>query len=542
MISFKLYLKPRRCAKPVLPLPNYFRSIAVMREQPSLTLADILEDNAVRFGSTPAYIFGGREISHRDLLHRAKHLASALATAGIDRQDRVAILSMNCIEFGEVLAMGQWSGVIVATVNFRLAPPEMAYIINNSSPRVLFFEAQYLPLIEKLRSDLPGVETYVCIGGQAVWAVDYESFVAKGQQEPPYQARPEDIACLIYTSGTTGKPKGCILGQAEMRVGAERMSIEMRAGSADRILLVMPLFHIGAMAMGQGMHFRGGTVVLHRQFEPASLLAAVRDDGITILHLAPTLVQMVLDHADTARTEFSGVHTIVYSAAAMPLPVLKRGIALIGNVFTNLYGQTEVFSSGLPRELHRPDGSDAEKRWLTSVGHPFPNTQIRIVDEEHRECAVGSAGEIIVKSAAMARGYWNNHAASIEGFRDGWCYTGDVGLIDEDGILYLVDRKKDVIISGGENIYSREVEDAVLTHPAIAECAVIGVQDEKWGESVCAVVVLRAGSQLSEADLIEYTRSLIASYKKPRCVVFAAELPKLPTGKINKVELRKRHS
>ncbi len=514
-----------------------------MRDYLPLTFGDMMEDNAARFGSAPAYIFGGKQLTHAKLLSRAKRLSSALAKIGVRRQDRVSILSMNSLEFAEVLGAGQWSGIIIATVNYRLAPPEMSYIINNSSPRVLFFEAQYLPVIEKLRPELKGVETYVCIGGKADWALEYEAFLATGDETgAPFRAREEDIAFLIYTSGTTGKPKGCILGQREQRATAAALSVEMRSGPTDRILLVMPLFHIGAMLMGQGMHFRGGTVVLHRQYDPADLLAAIRNDGVTVLHLAPTLVQMMLEHPDLGKTDFSKVHTIVYSAAAMPLPVLKRGMELIGNVFVNLYGQTEVSSSGLARELHRPDGSEREKGWLTSVGHPFPNTLIKIVDDEGRECPVGVAGEIVVKTVNMARGYWNNHAATLETFRDGWCHSGDVGKFDEDGMLYLVDRKKDVVISGGENIYSREVEDAILTHPAIGECAIIGIPDEKWGESVCAIVVLRPEKNATENEIIEHTRTLIASYKKPRSVVFAPELPKMPTGKINKVELRNRYA
>jgi acyl-CoA synthetase (AMP-forming)/AMP-acid ligase II len=424
-------------------------------------------------------------------------------------------------------------------VNYRLAAPEMAYIINDSSPRVLFFEAQYLPVIEQLRAQLPSVETYVCMGGSATWACSYDDFMAQGDPVGcSYRAQEDDIACLIYTSGTTGKPKGCILGQREMRAMAQCMSVETRSGPGDRILLVMPLFHIGATAMQLGIHFRGGAVVLHRQFDPEQLLKAVHHDGITILHLAPTLVQMALDHPAVATTDFSSVQTLVYSAAAMPLPLLKRAMDKLGNIFVNLYGQTEVFSSGLLREQHRPNGSEREKQWLTSVGQPFPNTLVRIVDDQGNICPSGTPGEIVVKSVAMARGYWNNHAATLDTFRDGWCHTGDVGVFDADGMLYLVDRKKDVIISGGENIYSREVEDAVLTHPAVSECAVIGMPDAKWGETVCAVVVFRPGQQASAEAIIDHTKTLIASYKKPKQVRVVAAIPKMPTGKIDKKALR----
>jgi acyl-CoA synthetase (AMP-forming)/AMP-acid ligase II len=510
-----------------------------MREYVKLTMGDLLEDNALRFGDQPAYIMDGVTLTHRGLLDNAKRLASALEKLGIARQDRISILSMNSIAFGEVLAMGQWSGIIVATVNFRLAPPEMEAIIIDSSPRVLFFERQYADIVAEMRDRLTSVEHYVALDGGVEWATAYEDFVATGETAgSSFRAREEDICGLVYTGGTTGRPKGCILGQREVRAGAGILATEVKGGPSDRILLVMPLFHVGAMNMGQSVHYRGGSVVLHRLFEPGALLNSVANDGVTILHLAPTLVQAVLEHPDAGTTDWSSVRTLVYSAAAMPVPVLERGIELLGDIFVNLYGSTEVMISGLARELHLPHGTEREQRWLASVGHPFPNVLVRIVDDEGRDCPAGMAGEIVVKGVAMARGYWNNHAASIATFRDGWCHTGDVGVIDEDGMIYLVDRKKDVIISGGENIYSREVEDAVLRHAAVAECAVIGVPDEKWGEAVCAVVVLRAGEAVSPEDLIAHSRTLIAGYKRPRHVLFVDALPKLPTGKVNKVALR----
>ncbi len=507
---------------------------------PSFTLGDTLEENALRFGGEPAYLVAGRSLTHAELLARARRLASALEGLGLRRQDRVAILSMNSIEFGEILACGQTSGLIVGTVSFRLAGPEMATILGDIAPKLVFFEASYAATVDALRGQLRSVEHWVCIGGSVPWASAYEDVMAAGSAEgPSFRARPEDVACLIYTSGSTGRPKGCILGQREMRLMAQTMSVEMRAGPSDRVTLVMPLFHVGAMGIGLGVHFRGGSIVLHRQFEAGALLRSIANDGVTILHLAPTLVQMLLDHPEVATTDLSRVSTLVYSAAPMPVPLLLRGLEAFGNIFVNLYGQTEVITSGLPRELHRPAGSERERGWLKSVGHPFPGTRLRIVDERGHDCPAGEPGEILVQAAAMARGYWNDHVTTMETFRDGWCHTGDIGQLDEDGMLYLVDRKKDVIISGGENVYSREVEEAVLQHPAVSECAVIALPDEKWGECVCAVIVAKPGHALTEVEVVEHTRSLIASFKKPRQVRFVSSIDKLPTGKIDKVGLRR---
>lgn len=507
-----------------------------------LSLNHLLETNAQRFRDTPAWVLGEHQLTHGQLLGRARRLASALQRSGMRKQDRVAVLSMNSIELAEALAAAQCSGIIIAPINFRLAPPEMRYIINDASPEVLIFEAQYLPVIEKLRSELPSVKTFVCIGGQTEWAQDYEAFVASGDPAGPgFTACEEDVYIIFYTSGTTGKPKGCVWGHRETLAMAQTCAGEMQSGTTDKILLVMPLFHLGAISMGLGVHFRGGTAYLHRQYEPAAALATIQKERITMLHFAPTMIHMLLEQPEAATCDFSSVRTVVYSAAPMPSPLLRRAIKLMGSVFINLYGQSEVITSGLVRDLHLPDGTERQRGWLVSVGHPFPNTLVRIVDEQGQDCPQGEPGEIITKTMAMFRGYWNNTAGTLATIRDGWCFTGDMGRLDEDGMLYLVDRKKDMIISGGENIYSREVEDAVAQHPAISECAVIGQPDPKWGETVCAVVTLKPGKQATEDEIIEHVKTLIASYKKPKTVLFVNDIPKMATGKINKIELRNRH-
>jgi acyl-CoA synthetase (AMP-forming)/AMP-acid ligase II len=504
-------------------------------------LADILRRNAVRFPYVPAYVCDGREVTHRQLHDRATALAAALGAAGLRRQDRISILGRNSIPFAEVLAAGQLSGLVVATVNFRLAAPEMAAILADALPRVLFVDEEYLPVVAGLPADL-GIELVVCLDAEkADGATGYEQFLATGAGAGlPFPARPDDIACLIYTSGTTGRPKGCILGQRELFHGAQTMNVEMQSGSADRILLVMPMFHIGAMAMGLGVHARGGTAVLHRQFDPGDVLDAVTSEGITVLHLAPTMLQAVLAAAEGRPGALAGVRTVVYSAAPITAVTLEAALRAMPDAgFLNLYGQTEVMTSGLPRELHRGEGPARDRR-LTSVGHPFPHVDVRIVDDEGRECPPGVPGEITVSSPAAFRGYWNDSAATAATLRDGWCHTGDVGVLDDEGLLHLVDRKKDVVISGGENVYSLEVEEAVRTHPSVAECAVVGVPDDRWGELVCAVVVLRGEAPLELEDLREHVGRRIARYKAPRALRVVGGLPVLATGKIDKKALRSR--
>ena len=512
---------------------------------PDLAMGDTLVRNATWFADTPAYIADSRALSHAQLYARAARLASALAAHGVRRQDRVSVLGRNSIEFGEVLAAGQLSGIIIATVNFRLAGPEIASIVADASPRVLIADAEYLPLVAEHRARFPSVEHVIGIGAQTTnEAIGYEDFLASAPSaDPPFLARPEDIALLVYTSGTTGRPKGCILGQRETRQAVQAMNVEIRAGSDDRILLVMPLFHIGAMFMGLGAHFRGGTAVLHRQFDPAAALDAIAAERVTVLHLAPTMLQALLDTAALRPDALAGVETVVYSAAPITGPTLAQAMRSMPDAgLLNLYGQTEVVSTGLPRELHVADGDERSQRRLRSVGMPFPGNEVRITREDGSQCKPGEAGEVCARSGAMFRGYWNDSAATAEALRDGWCHTGDIGVLDADGLLHLVDRKKDVIISGGENIYSLEVEECLLAHPSVGQVAVIGVPDATWGEAVSAVVVPAEGALIVPADLQEHVRSELARYKAPRHVFVDGELPVLATGKIDKKQLRARYA
>jgi acyl-CoA synthetase (AMP-forming)/AMP-acid ligase II len=506
-------------------------------------LGDIVRRNAIRFAEVPSYVADGRSVTHGELYARASAVAAALADAGLRRQDRIALFGRNSIANGEVLAAGQLSGIIVATVNFRLAAPEIGRILADANPRMLFVDAEFLPVIDLVRTELD-LDMVVCLDDtDRTDVVRYEDLLSSAHgKDLPFAARPDDIACLIYTSGTTGRPKGCILGQRGLFHGAHIMNVEMRTGSDDRVLLTMPLFHIGAMAIGLGLHARGGTSVLHRQFDPAAVLDTVVGEQITVLHLAPTMLQAVLREADGRPGSLAGVQTVVYSAAPITAPTLRAAMAAMPEAgFLNLYGQTEVMTSGLPRELHHGEKAVRDRR-LASVGHPFPDNAVRIVDEDGAECPPGTPGEITVASPAMFLGYWNDSAATAAVLRDGWCHTGDIGVLDDEGLLHLVDRKKDVIISGGENVYSLEVEDVLATHPGVAQCAVVGIPDERWGEAVCAIVVPNEGATIDVEELREHVSARIARYKAPRSVVVVGELPVLPTGKIDKKALRQRYA
>ena len=504
-----------------------------------MTLGDIVTDNAVRFPDVVAYRHGDRIVTHAQLRDRAVRLVSAMAAAGVQRQDRIAVLSRNSIEFGELNAATQLSGIVMATINFRLSQAEMEDALRRVTPSIVFCAEEFTTVIADVVAGMPSGPTLVTIGGEArAGIVGYETFVEQGcGGEPEFLAGPDDIAYLLFTSGTTGASKCCILGQREMRRVMLTMSNEMHCGSTDRGLINMPMFHFGALGIIGGLHARGGTVVLQQQFKVADAVRLVAEELITVLHLAPVMLNALLDEVSDG-TAVKSVRTVVYSAAPMTPAILRRALAVLPDAgFLNLYGQTEVIVSGLPRELHLLDEPNAAAR-LSSVGFPFPDTRVRVVDEHGGIVPAGQAGEIVVQSNSMFRGYWQDPAATQATLQDGWCRTGDMGRLDEGGLLYLMDRKKDVIISGGENIYSPEVEGAVCAVDGVAACAVVGVPDDRWGEAVCAVVVPRIGASPTLDIVQEGVRQRLARYKVPRRLVLVADLPVLASGKVDKKQLR----
>jgi acyl-CoA synthetase (AMP-forming)/AMP-acid ligase II len=507
------------------------------------TLRDVIERNARRYGGQMAYVCDGRSVTHRQFLEQAKVIASALYGLGVRSQDRVSVLSMNSLEFALIYGACEAFGIVTATVNFRLAPAEMVHIIGDPMSEVLIFEAAYAGHIEQIRDRLPHIKYYVAIGETPSWAMSWEAFLATGDPDGPPLTRPkaDDLAYLIYTSGTTGRPKGCMLDHAAEVATAEVISRHMGLGAEDRTLLMMPLFHIGAKAIALAQQYVGGAVILHRKFDATDVLRTVQKERVTATHMAPTLIQGLVEAPDRSDYDLSTLRTLLYSAAAMPPSLLRRALEVFGPIFQQMYGQTEGIGTVLPIGAHKPDGDAMDQRRLNSVGHAFIGCEVAILDDEDRALPFETVGEICIRGPIMMRGYWNESAATQSALSGGWLHTGDVGVMDEDGYIYLVDRKKDVIISGGENIYSREVEDAILQHPAVLSAAVIAAADPKWGETVCAVVVLRPGQGLTEDELVEHCRGLIAAYKRPRRVVFVEELPVLASGKINKPALREIH-
>ena len=505
-----------------------------------MILGDIIRRNAQLNGEREGLIFEGRRITHRAFCQRVFRIANALLARGIRRQERIAVLARNCPEALEVFGAGETTGFIIVNINSRLSVREIEDICLDAQPVAFVFEPEFAAAAEAVQARVPGIRLLVAIGGSADRAADYETLLASGADTPPpVCAEPDDVAYLIYTSGTTGRPKGVMFQHRAMVEAARTLALEGAAAEPVKALIVMPLFHIGARIESLAFLLLGGSIVLHRAFDARAALETIEAERITAMHVAPIMIQRILEVPDRQRFDTSSLHCVRYASAPMPVPLLTRAIQAFGPIFIQVYGMTECLGgTTLKPHEHRIDGTERERRRLASAGQPYLGTELRIVRMDASAADPSEIGEILIRSPATMKGYWNNTAATVETLRDGWMHTQDLGFIDADGYLFIVDRKKDMILSGGENIYSWEVEEALRHHPAVAEVAVIAVPDAEWGEAVKACVVRRDGMTVGADDLIEHCRERIASYKKPRSVDFVAELPRLFNGKVDKKALR----
>jgi acyl-CoA synthetase (AMP-forming)/AMP-acid ligase II len=506
------------------------------------TVAELIERNYRLRPDAGAVTFEGKTQTFRALTERAFQFANALYAMGLRRQDRVAVLAQNSPQYLEVYAAGEIAGFITVTINYRLAPGEMAFILKDASPSVLVFDPDYAGLVAKLAADMPGMRCVMLGEAAGDTFASYEALLqAEPATPPPIASRPDDVAYLIYTSGTTGRPKGTMLGQAAMAQSAVAHAWEKGHLESDRILAVMPLYHVGAKYTQNSTHAAGAELVLHRSYNIEKVAADLQNYKIASAHLAPIMVQDLLNLPNLKDYDHSSLRLINYASGPMAVTLLEKAIATYGPLFMQHYGMTESGgTTALLAHDHVVSGPPHVVRRLASAGRASPGTRIKVVRGDGSECDVEEAGEVLMRSHMNMRGYWNNHAATLAAIdEDGWLHTGDIGYMDSAGYLFISDRKKDMIISGGENIYPREVEEAIYRHEAVAEAAVIGVPDPRWGEAVKAFVVLKSGAAVSESDLIEHCRAHIASYKKPKQIAFVAALPRLANHKIDKKELRK---
>jgi acyl-CoA synthetase (AMP-forming)/AMP-acid ligase II len=503
------------------------------------TIGAILERNATRFGDQVALFDDQSSLTHRALFDRAARIGAALTERGVGHQDRVAFLMPNGIELICLYSAAELSGFIAVPLNWRLAPAEVLRMVNDCRPRAIVFDPRFAELAEQIVRSPEGPTVSISATEAFDFAEQLDECVAAARpSQNPVRATPDDIAYLIYTSGSSGQPKGVMLDQ-KGQLAANRISaVEMRLSASDRTLITMPLFHIGAKLYQAASNLCGAPAYMAERYDPRQCLEIIQQHRITVMPLVPTMVESLVCHPDVESFDLSSLRMILYTGAAMPGKVLRRGLQLLGPRFLQMYGQTEgLGGTTLHPHHHAVEGADRD-RILASVGQAGMLSSVKTVDEKGDITAPGVPGEIFLKSEASMRGYWNNSVATAETLQDGWVRTGDIGVFDRNGFLSIVGRRKEMIISGGENIFAGEVEEAIMLHPGVMQIAVIGVPDERWGEAVKAIIVQQPGYNLTSEEIIKHCAKHIASYKKPRHVEFASELPKNPVGKVDKKALK----
>jgi acyl-CoA synthetase (AMP-forming)/AMP-acid ligase II len=505
-----------------------------------MLLGDIIALNAGKAPDRPALIDGERELTYGLLHENATRLANALLGLAAPG-DRVAILAQNVAEYVECYYGVPAAGMALTFLNYRLHPKEWAWILGNAEARVLIVEQSFLDQIRPELAGVPSIEHIVVIGGPADDAIPYDELVATGATTPPpVEVDDNDTAWLIYTSGTTGFPKGAMLTHRGLVAAVLESVIEYQPQPDERNLLAFPLCHVAGYTVPL-MHLRGGLVVLMKAYEPELFMQLVERHAITSSALAPTMLNFLLQHPKIDDHDLSTLRNIGYGAAAMPVEVLKAAIDRFGPIVYSGFGMTELGGNVLvhSKEAHIR-AINGEEHLLAACGTPMCLADVKVVDEAMQECPPGVVGEIVIQAEQVLKGYWRNEDGTKAAFEGGWFRTGDMARRDEEGFFYIVDRKKDMIVTGGENVYSREVEEVLYTHPAVSEAAVIGLPDPTWGESVTAVVVLRDGMTATDVEIVATCRDRLAGFKKPKRVEFIDELPKNVSGKILKRELRDR--
>jgi len=506
--------------------------------------------NARYYPDKRALVDQPKAYTWKEVNERTNRLAHALIGLGCRKGDRVAILAYNSSEYIETIFACAKAGLIFVPLNFRLSRQEIAHILHDATPKALLFGEEFSDMTSALKDTFP--LSYIGMGEGAGEVMADEDLITSGSSVEPSDSGigvdENDPAEILYTSGTTGLAKG-VMHRHRARLEGILAHVHYGGIIHDDVHLVNvpPLFHAAGYAWLLANTYVGATIVVSklRGFDPEVILNTIQEASVTNFHMVPFTVMELLDFPGIGNYDLSSLRLIYYATAPMPAGPLRKALGIFGNIFMQPYGLTEAGPTvtHLSKKDHDIGGlSDAEAdRKLRSCGRPVYGRLVKLVDEKGEEVSPHSIGEIIIKSKDIMDGYWNNEEETRKAIKDGWLYTGDLGVRDEDYYITLVDRKKEMINSGGENIYPAELERVIYEHPSVAECAVIGVPDARWGESVKALVVVRKGQQVTEKEIQEFCKKSLASYKKPKSVEFVSDLPRNPQGKIMKKVLRDRY-
>ncbi len=506
--------------------------------EPTL-ITDLLERAATAQPAKTAVVSGDLRLTYREFQQRVARAAAMLQQMGIAPGDRVAILDKNSHYYLELYFALPTLGAVAVPLNYRLAEPELRYILDDSTATTLLFSREYAATVAQLRTGLAGVERFVCLEGGTEGTPAYDALLAAAPPAPtPVGREPGDVVLQMYTSGTTGRPKGAMLTHTNMIANTLTTNYERDYNASDIYLHVAPLYHCADLELFYGMTYAGGGNVVIREFDPDAVLGAVEREKVTVTLLVPAMINFLLEHPAFDDYDLSSLRLVVYGGSSIPADRLRAALDRFPCQFAQGYGLTETSPvlCVLPAADHVTEGAGARR--IQSCGRPAYNVEVRIVDEAGTECAPEDIGEIIARGRNVMKGYWNQPDATAAAIRDGWFHTGDLAFRDADGYIYIVDRKKDMIVTGAENVYPREVEEVLYTHPAVREVAVIGVPSDRWGETIKAVVVPRDGARPEAGALIGYCRERLAHFKAPTSVDFIDELPRNASGKVLKRVLR----
>ncbi len=507
-----------------------------------MIFGDLITRNARRYPEKEGIIFEDKRFTYNQVNQRVNKLVHALRKLDIAKGDRVAILSGNCHQYWEAYCAGGKSGIILVPLNYRLVGRELLYILNNSEASTIIMGAEYVETILPILGDLKHLKHMISFGEAHEDILSYEHIIEKeSSDEPETDVEESDLFWIMYTSGTTGLPKGVMITHKNVLTDAldDMYAYSMR--KEDVLLMTPPLYHAAGTAVSYSAMYVGAKIVIMRKWDADHALELIDQERVTASWWNAAMLTDLLNSPLLPEKDQRSVRSVMYAGSPMPVELLKRAFPVFGKVFWGLYGLTENTSSAvcLPIEEHFTEGPEEKVARLFSVGKELISLHVRVVNDRMEDVRPGEIGEIVIKGDTVMKGYWKNPEATKETIKDGWLLTGDLARVDEVGYIYIVDRKKDMIISGGENIYSKEVEDLINSHPSVLESAVIGVQDPKWGESVKAIVVLMPKERLSAEELIDFCKKNMASYKKPKYVEFVDSLPRNPSGKVLKAELRK---
>jgi acyl-CoA synthetase (AMP-forming)/AMP-acid ligase II len=504
------------------------------------------------FPEKHAIVCGEKRLTYQEFYGRINRLSHSLKIFGIGKDDKVAILHPNCHTFLEAYYAIPQIGAISVPINYRLSPGEIAFILQDSESKILIADSMFKDQVDAIRGEIRGIGKIIWTGdekgSEGRGNLNYEKVLERADCSPPSDPpiHNEDIAQIYYTSGTTGRPKGVMLSHKNVTTHALGAIAEIHLTDQDVWIHVAPLFHLADAWATWAVTWVGGTHVLVREFDPKTVLETIEREKVTLTNLIPTMLNLMVNHPDVGKFDYRSLRVLLSGGAPIAPEVVRKIVETFKCDYIQTYGMTETspyLTVSILKEHLKKLSNENQLRFKSKTGREFISVALKVVNDHGKEVKNDEkeVGEIIVKGDIVTKGYWKLPEETEESIKDGWLYTGDMAVIDEEGYVTIVDRKKDMILTGGENVYSTEVENVLYMHPAILECAVVGIPDQKWGEAVKGIVVLKPGQKTTEQEIIQFCKKRMAHYKAPKSIDFIETLPRTGSGKIHKKGLRDKY-